>query len=144
MSGDLTAAQRVLSTPELLLEVFLVLDKPGHFGVVNKTFREIARDPVNLIKHFERRYYPFEIMYELLSRPSVYQKVDNLVQVSFLCEAALQASDRSADLSFARRSGVTLLRSDLAVQCRTSGNAGTPREPSTTLQYGHRTYSPFY
>lgn len=87
MSGNLTAARRVLSTPELLLEVFLVLDKPGHFGVVNKTFREIARDPVNLTKHFERRYYPFEIMYELLLRPSVYQKVDNLVQVSFLCEA---------------------------------------------------------
>lgn len=73
MSCDLTPAQRVLYTPELLLEIFLKIDNPGHFGRVNRTFRAVARDALNIAKHFEARYYPFEILHELLMRPSVYQ-----------------------------------------------------------------------
>lgn len=81
MSGDLTAAQRVLDTPELLLEIFLDLDNPGSFGRVNRIYRDVARDVTNLVKHFERRYYPFEILNQLLMRPSVYKKADSLIDV---------------------------------------------------------------
>lgn len=81
MSGDPTAAQHVLSIPELLLLVFLETDNPGAFGRTNRTWRQVARDPVNLTKHFERRYYPFEIMNELLRRPSVFLKIPTLVEV---------------------------------------------------------------
>ena len=81
MSGDLTAAQRVLGTPELLLEVFLDLDNPGSFGRTNRIFRDVARDLTNLVKHFERRYYPFEILNQLLMRPSVCRKAESLINV---------------------------------------------------------------
>lgn len=80
MSYGWTAARSVLNTPELLQLVFLELDNPGDFGRVNKTFRAVARDAINIAKHFERRFYPYEIVHELLILPSVYQGMESIIE----------------------------------------------------------------
>lgn len=102
MSGSETAAQRALAVPELLLHVFLELDNPGNFGRMARLWRQVARDPINLCKHFERRYYPFEILNELLRRPSVYMKVPELVEVSKCCSPPEQLTDGSAVIPVSR------------------------------------------
>lgn len=81
MPSTKSAVQRVLDVPEILLLIFLELDNPGNFGRVNRRFRETSTDYFNIARHFEQRYYPFEIMSELLMRVSVHKERLDLIAV---------------------------------------------------------------
>ena len=66
-----SAAHRALGVPEILGHVFLELDSPWAFTAVSRAFHATAKKPVNIRHHFERRYYPAEILFELIRRPSI-------------------------------------------------------------------------
>ena len=66
-----SAARRALGVPEILGHVFLELDSPWAFTAVSRAFHATAKKPINIRHHFERRYYPSEILFELIRRPSI-------------------------------------------------------------------------
>lgn len=76
MSHLQTAAQRALSIPEILFHVFVEVHQPSNFSRVNKSWRGVALDPLNVSKHYERRYWPFEIVHGLLSEPGWHRGCD--------------------------------------------------------------------
>ena len=81
MSATKSAMQRVLEMPEMLLPIFLELDVPDQFARVNRLFRETSMNYVNIAKHFEHRFYPFEIMAQFLPRVKLHKERLDLLAV---------------------------------------------------------------
>ena len=81
MSATKSAMQRVLEMPEMLLPIFLELDVPDQFARVNRLFRETSMNYVNIAKHFEYRFYPFEIMAQFLPRVKLHKERLDLLAV---------------------------------------------------------------
>lgn len=63
------------------LLIFLELDESGDFARVHRSFRAIASDYAHIAHHFEWRFYPFEIICELMARLSVHKERLDLIQV---------------------------------------------------------------